>query len=120
MTAHEMSEQTMNRKPPTVVSSRRDAGGRTECTTDAAVGHKLPSAERRTLAQLPSQPRSASLANPQREDASVPLGRVGRSPGRPALSREGAEWADGFFLLLAISIVVAGLAVLLHLLGVGS
>ena len=36
----------MNRKPPTVVSSRRDAGGRTECTTDAAVGHKLTVAMR--------------------------------------------------------------------------
>lgn len=86
----------------------------------SAAKHKLPGAERRTLARLPSQARSASPAKPQREDASVPLGRVGRSPGRPALSREGAEWADGFFILLPVVVIAAVLALLLYLLGVGS
>lgn len=53
---------------------------------------------------------------PRRDDASFPAGRVGRSPGRPALSRLERDYALVFGVLFGL----AALAVLLHLLGVGS
>lgn len=52
---------------------------------------------------------------PQRDDALDAVRRVGRSPGRPALSRLEQDYELTFGVLLGLT----ALAVLLHLLGVG-